>query len=168
VPSYGFIICLADGDFFENITHSYIIDLVNGDEYWAEKGKGAFLNGKRLKTSSEKTLKKSILEYDPNFNQRIYKRILPLLKNVKDVRRFGANALALCYIASGAHQIFVDLRNGLSIIHAAGLKIAEEAGAVITDEKGEPINPKLKKGATLSFVCSANKTLHKKALKSVK
>jgi len=168
VPSYGFIIAFAEGRHYQDITHSYIKDLSNGDEYWAIKGKGAFMNGRSIRTSKETELENSILEYDPNSNQQIYKRILPLLENVKDIRRFGANALALCYIANGAHQIFVDLENRLSIIHAAGLKIAEEAGAVVTDHKGRKINPPLKEGSYLSFVCSANKTLHKKVLKLVK
>lgn len=165
VPSYGMVISLADGDHYDDITHSYVKDLVTGEEYWALKGGGAFVNGRRTKTSREKELKNCILEYDPNNNQRIYDRILPLLKSVKDVRRFGANALALCYIASGAHHLFVDLDNGLSVIHSAGLKIAEEAGAVITDASGGKINPPLRPDASLSFVCSANPTLHKKALR---
>lgn len=165
VPSYGMIISLADGDYYGDITHSYIIDLTTGREYWAVRGGGAFINGRKTKTSREKDLAKCILEYDPNHNQGIYDRITPLLKSVKDVRRFGANALALCYIASGAHHLFVDLDNGLSVIHAAGLKIAEEAGAVVTDVKGNRINPPLRPDSTLSFVCSANKSIHKKALR---
>jgi len=168
VPSYGFIICLADGRRYQDITHSYIMDLATGVEYWAVKGKGAFMNGKRIKTSSETNLAKCILEYDPNNNQEIYKRIMPLLEGVKDVRRFGANALALCYIANGAHQIFVDLENRLSVIHSAGLKIAEETGAVVSNTRGKRINPPLSEDSYLSFVCTANKILHRKVLKLVK
>lgn len=168
VPFYGMIVGFAKGDKYDDITHSYAINLSTGDEYWAVKGGGAFANGKRMKTSSETDLMKCILEYDPNYNQKIYDRIMPLLKNVKDVRRFGANALSLCYIASGAHHLFIDLENGLSVIHAPGLKIAEEAGAIVTNPQGNPINPPLRVDATLSFVCSANKVVHKKALELVK
>lgn len=164
VPSYGMAVSLAGGNKYGDITHSYIIDLNTGVEYWALKGEGAFINGRKTKASRETELRKCILEYDPNQNPGIYDRILPLLKRVKDVRRFGANALALCYIASGAHHIFVDIDNGLSIIHAPGLKIAEEAGAVVTDMNGVEINPALMPDSTLSFVCSANRPLHKKAI----
>jgi myo-inositol-1(or 4)-monophosphatase len=164
VPSYGMAVSLAGGNKYTDITHSYIIDLAIGTEYWAVKGEGAFINGRKAKASGETDLSKCILEYDPNNNPGIYGRILPLLKNVKDVRRFGANALALCYIASGAHHLFLDIDNGLSIIHAPGLKIAEEAGAVVTDANGRAINPTLRPDSTLSFVCSANRPLHKKAL----
>ena len=152
VPSYGLIIAFADGSCYRDIRDSYIINLVTGDEYWAIRGRGAFMNGKGIRASPETNLKKCILEYDPNCNQKLYDRILPILKSVKDVRRFGANAVGLCYIASGAHHFFLDLDNGLSVIHAPGLAIAEEAGAIVTDAKGKPINPRLKADATLSFV----------------
>ncbi|MDD5111972.1 MAG: hypothetical protein PHG85_05460 [Candidatus Altiarchaeota archaeon] len=168
VPSYGLAIAYADGNRYEDIKHSYIKDLATGDEYWATRGKGAYLNGKRIHTSKETELSRCIIEYDPNYNQRIYKRILPLLTSVKDVRRFGANAVALCYIATSAHHIFVDLDNGLSVIHASGLAIAEEAGAVVTCASGKRMNVRLEADETLSFVCSANQILHKKALALIK
>jgi myo-inositol-1(or 4)-monophosphatase len=167
VPSYGLIIGLSESNSYSGMKDSYIINLTNGDEYWARKGKGAFMNCKRIRTSQETSLDKCILEYDPNQNQILYDRILPLLKSVKDIRRFGANAVGLCYIAAGAHHFFIDLDNGLSVIHAPGLAITEEAGAVVTDAKGSSINPQLKVDAELSFVCSANAALHKKALKLI-
>jgi len=163
VPSYGLAISAADGNNYENITHSYIIDLANGNEFWAIRDKGSFMNGERIHTSSETNLRKCIIEYDCNLLDQ-YDLILPVLRKFKDHRRFGANAVALCYIASGAHHCFIDLRDSLSIIHSPGMKIAEEAGAVITDGNGNPLTLTLREDTKLSFICSANKELHERVL----
>jgi len=163
VPSYGLAISSANGGNYSDITRSYIIDLANGDEFWAVKGEGSFMNGERIYTSPETNPEKCIVEYDCNLLDQ-YDIILPVLRRFKDHRRFGANAVALCYIASGAHHCFIDLREGLSIVHSPGLKIAEEAGAVVTDARGKPLTLTLRKDTKLSFICSANRELHEKVL----
>ena len=85
---------------------------------------------------------------------------------IKDTRRLGANALALCHLACTGIDAFIDLRGTLSIVHVAGLHIAEKAGAIITDERGAPILQKLglKSSGRLAFVASANRRLHSAVL----
>jgi len=163
VPFYGLAISAAGGRDYNDITHSYIIDLANGDEFWAVKGKGSFMNGDETHTSTETNLEKCIVEYDCNLLDQ-YDLILPTIRKFRDHRRFGANAVALCYIANGAHHCFIDIRDGLSIVHAAGMKIAEEAGAIITDDRGNPLSLTLSKDTKLRFVCSANEEIHKKVI----
>ena len=163
VPFYGFAISAAQGREYSDISHSYIIDLANGDEFWAVKGKGAFMNGDEIHTSAETDIQKCIVEYDCNLLDQ-YDLILPAIRKFKDHRRFGANAVALCHIASGAHHCFIDIREGLSIVHAAGMKIAQEAGAVITGPGGEPLALTLSKDTKLKFVCSANREIHEKVI----
>ncbi|MBU4406788.1 MAG: hypothetical protein KKB24_04290 [Candidatus Altiarchaeota archaeon] len=163
VPFYGLAISAAKGRDYNDITHSYIIDLANGDEFWAVRGKGSFMNGDEIHTSTTTNLEKCIVEYDCNLLDQ-YDLILPAIRKFKDHRRFGANAVALCHIANGAHHCFIDIRDGLSIVHAAGMKIAEEAGAVITDDRGNPLTLTLSKDTKLNFVCSANKDIHEKVL----
>ena len=163
VPFYGLAISAAKGSDYNDITHSYIIDLANGDEFWAVRGKGSFMNGDEIHTSTTTNLEKCIVEYDCNLLDQ-YDLILPAIRKFKDHRRFGANAVALCHIANGAHHCFIDIRDGLSIVHAAGMKIAEEAGAVITDDRGKPLSLTLSKDTKLNFVCSANKDIHEKVL----
>ena len=163
VPFYGLAISAAEGRDYKDITHSYIIDLANGDEFWAVKGQGAFMNGDEIRTSTITNLEKCIVEYDCNLLDQ-YDMLLPAIRKFKDHRRFGANAVALCYIANGAHHCFIDIRDGLSIVHAAGMKIAEEAGAVITDDRGNPLTLTLAKDTKLRFVCSANKEIHEEVI----
>lgn len=169
VPFYGLALCAANGRKYRSITDSYIINFASKDEYWASDRRGAFRNSARIKSSRETDLENCILEYDPNENPSIYRKIRPLLGKVKDVRRFGANALGLCFIASGAHHIFIDLGARLSVVHAAGLHIVEEAGGVVTyDTTGKKFDVELKSESMLSFICAGNRTLHRKVLTALK
>jgi len=162
IPVYCLAISVSENRMYSGITQSYVIDLANGDEFWAIKGKGAFRNGKKIYSSEETELGRCVIEYDCNL--RDIEKLSPLMKVVRDTRRLGANILGLCYIASGAHHAFIDLRNSLSVIHVTGLRIAEEAGAIATDIAGNTLNPELRLRNVLSFVCSANKSIHKKIL----
>ena len=48
IPFYCTSIAVADGNTVGDIELAYVVNLINGDEFWAEKGKGAFLNGERI------------------------------------------------------------------------------------------------------------------------
>lgn len=163
VPCYALAISAATGNYYSDITHSYVINLATGDEFWSISGKKVWMNSKKIHTSKESNLRKCVIEYDNNMTD-MYDILLPLLRKVKDIRRFGANALGLCYVANGSHQAFIDLRRSLSIVHAPALKIAEEAGAIVTDARDIPVNPALKKESKLSFICSGNRRLHDQIL----
>ncbi len=99
--------------------------------FTAEKGKGAFLNGEPIKVSS-RDMRHSLLcsgmsIYDkslagPCFN--IIRRIYPISD---DMRRLGAAALELCYLAAGRAELYFEIRV-CPWDAAAALLIIEEAG----------------------------------------
>ena len=49
VPNYGLVICVAEGEYYDDVTHSYIRHFVSGQEYWSIKGEGAFMDGEPIK-----------------------------------------------------------------------------------------------------------------------
>jgi myo-inositol-1(or 4)-monophosphatase len=109
----------------------------------AERGKGAFLNEKRISTSAVTDLIKTLMvtgfPYDRHSDD--YFRALRLFGHItsitQGVRRFGSAALDLCYMACGRMDAYFELS-----IHpwdiAAGALIAEEAGATLSNIHGEP------------------------------
>ncbi len=109
--------------------------------FYAEKDKGSFLNGKQIHVSSA-TLKESFVgfgtaPYYPELSQKTIKALPNIIKDCEDIRRTGAAALDLSYIACGRHDIFFEL----SIFpwdYAASCIIITEAGGIITDDKGNP------------------------------
>ncbi len=107
--------------------------------YWAERGKGAFLNGSPIRCG-DRDLTHSLLMfgsalYYPELQKRtlrIFEKAFPV---VQDIRRFGSAALDLCYVASGKGGVFFEARL-CPWDYAAGSLIAEEAGAVVSSMEG--------------------------------
>lgn len=117
-----------------------IYEPVKDELFSAEKGSGAFLNGKRIKHSGQKNLDRALVTVGipPSAYERRGK-IMDALKNlilkVNSIRIFGAAALQLAEIAAG--RIDGDIGFALSPWDvAAGWILVEEAGGLITDERG--------------------------------
>jgi myo-inositol-1(or 4)-monophosphatase len=110
------------------------------DELWtAVRGRGAWLNGRRLQCSTETQLSQALV--GTGFGYATERRaqqslLLPvLLPVVRDIRRLGAGALDLCAVAAGRLDAYYE--QGLSPwdLSAGGL-IATEAGALVTGLDG--------------------------------
>ena len=78
--------------------------------YWAEKGKGAFLNGKPLKIR-DGGLKDGVVcfgtaPYNPEYWDRTFKAVREVLPRTLDLRRQGSAALDISYVAPGGTSSF--------------------------------------------------------------
>ncbi len=108
----------------------------------AENGEGAFLNGRRLAVSRAAKLSQSLLAtgfpYDLRENRNnnfAYYRAMAM--NAQAVRRAGAAALDLAYVAAGRFDGFWELRL-MPWDTAAGWLLVTEAGGIVTDLRGDP------------------------------
>lgn len=112
-----------------------IYDPVLDEVFYASRGKGAFLNGKRIQVSNETKLSNSLLVTGFPYNLRDPKTDnLPLFSKLlyaaQAIRRDGSAALNLAYVACGRFDGFWEL--GLKAWDvAAGIVIVEEAGGKI-------------------------------------
>ncbi len=119
-----------------------VYDPLREEMFSAERGKGAFLNGKTIHASNATELQKSLLvtgfPYDTwNTDKDNFKNFEKLAKMTQGVRRLGSAALDGCYVAAGRFDGFWELTLKPWDIAAAGL-IAEEAGARVTAINGKP------------------------------
>ena len=137
------IFCVAIACAWEGQTRLAVVyDPMRDELFAAERGRGAWLNGRPLKVSSASELQKSLLvtgfPYNtwtakPN-NLEYFGRFAI---RTQGVRRLGSAALDACYVAAGRFDGFWELSLHAWDVAAAGL-IAEEAGALVTDIKGLP------------------------------
>jgi len=117
-----------------------VYDPLRDEMFLAERGKGAFLNGKPIHVSETTELQKSLLvtgfPYD-TWDTKLdnFKYFERLAKKTQGVRRLGSAALDGCYVASGRFDGFWEFALRPWDIAAAGL-IAEEAGARVTKIDG--------------------------------
>ncbi|MBI3805284.1 MAG: inositol monophosphatase [Nitrospirae bacterium] len=121
-----------------------VFDPSRNELFFAERGKGAFLNDRPIHVSSAAALGKSLLvtgfaydvRTDPvnNFNH-----FINFSMKAQGVRRTGSAALDLCYVASGRLDGFWELK-----LHpwdtAAGSLILAEAGGKLSDFSGKPFS----------------------------
>lgn len=167
IPFFSTSIALADGSFLDSVKLGYIINLINAQEFWTIKGKGAFMDGVKIKTKTDKKALIMAFESSNPYNDLL--KILPLIKTAHRVRCFGSTALALTYLSKGALTIFIAPSPLRIFDFSAGVLIAKEAGAVISDIDGKSIDVlpvEFKTKTTL--IVSASEEIHKKALKLIK
>lgn len=156
-PTYEWIIDPIDGT--TNFAHSYpffctsigfakkgvvqfglIYNPVTDELFTAKKGKGAKLNGKKISVSKSKTLKESLLTTGfPHDKKSSKHKNFALFRNLTlnshGVRRDGAAALDLCYVAAGRVEGFWEQKlNAWDV--AAGTLILTEAGGKVTKYDG--------------------------------
>lgn len=108
--------------------------------FFAEKGKGAFLNGVPITISKTKTLSESLLAtgfpYDRKARLDEYLKVLKaFLLRIQGIRRMGSAALDLCHVACGRFDGYWESSLCPWDI-AAGALILQEAGGLISDYSG--------------------------------
>jgi myo-inositol-1(or 4)-monophosphatase len=164
VPFYCTAIAVAEGDDVASVTKGYVINLVTGDEFWAEKGKGAFFNGRRMSCQKDDVF--YFVAYEAQMPGRDLPHLMPLLAGARKARCFGALALDLCYVAYGAFSVFAAIVPSRSFDYAAGYLMVKESGGVVTDITGKGIEH-VKTGLQdrTSLLTAGNQKLHEAALK---
>lgn len=170
IPFYCTSLAIVKGRDLRAVEASAVRNLVTGELYYAERGKGATKDGLRVSTSSTHDLASAVVGVDLSRTSReVIAKVSPLLTNVKRQVHCGANALELCLVAEGRIDASVDVRGRMRIVDmAGGYLIAREAGAVLTDEEGKDLNPPLNLSARFSFIASANRSVHETILRRLK
>jgi myo-inositol-1(or 4)-monophosphatase len=105
----------------------------------ATKGGGAFLNNKVIKCNNPIKLNMALIatgfSYDLELRKEQGSRIQRLIPQIRDIRRNGAAAVDLCYVAMGAVDAYFESSLKEWDFAAGGL-IATEAGAIISGRSG--------------------------------
>jgi len=122
------------------ITQGIVYQPLTDESFWAERGRGAWLNENRLRVSARRNLIDSVIGTGiPHCGRgeteawgKIYSAVAP---NVSGIRRFGSAALDLAWVAAGRMDGFWE--DHLDIWDtAAGVLLVKEAGGFVTDYRG--------------------------------
>ena len=138
LPVYAVSIALA---FRGRVEQAVVYDPARNDLFVASKGRGAFLNDRRLRVSKRVRMSDALIGTGFPFRKGDnFKRYLKMFEEVMQhcagVRRPGAAALDLCYVAAGWYDGFFE--TGLQPWDvAAGSLIVTEAGGLVGNFTGE-------------------------------
>lgn len=139
IPHYAIsIACLKNG----KPEHAVIVDPVRREEFVASRGRGAQLNGRRIRVSGRTELHNSLLGTGIPFLGHQQEKLpayaesmAALAAQCMGIRRAGAAALDLAYVAAGRLDGFWEI--GLKPWDlAAGVLLVKEAGGLVSDIQG--------------------------------
>ena len=147
------------------ITHGYVYQPMTDESFWAEKGRGAWLQDQRLRVSARRNLDDALIATGIPFLghgdfaqwSRIFGAVAP---EVAGIRRFGSAALDLAWVAAGRYDGFWESNLKLWDV-AAGILLVKEAGGFVTDFRGQD------RAVERSEFLAANDVLHSKLHKLV-
>jgi myo-inositol-1(or 4)-monophosphatase len=163
LPHFAITLALErDGVVVAGVTYNP----VSNELFWAEKGKGAFLNDKRLRVAARTKLVESVLATGVPFagkpgHGQFLKEIHQLSQRVAGIRRFGSAALDMAFVAAGRFDGYWE-RDLKPWDLAAGALIVLEAGGAVASADGAPFS--LDDGS----VCTANLELQPLILERIK
>ncbi|MGF1607597.1 MAG: inositol monophosphatase family protein [Rhodothalassiaceae bacterium] len=137
LPHFAISIAAEErGQLIAGIIYNPILD----ELFWADRGRGAYLNDQRLRVSARSSLDDALLATGIPFKGRPdHARWLAeaeaFMPTVAGIRRYGSAALDLAYVAAGRYDGFwEDGLNPWDI--AAGILLVREAGGFVTDPLG--------------------------------
>jgi len=163
IPHFAISIALQRED---TIVAGLIYNPANDDLFTAERGKGAFLNDQRLRVAGRKRLLDSIvacgLPHHGRGDLALASRELAVVQEkVAGLRRFGAAALDLAWVAAGRYDVYWE-RDLAPWDIAAGLILVREAGGYATDLNGGE-SPHI-----TGSIIAGNEDLHRELLRLLK
>jgi myo-inositol-1(or 4)-monophosphatase len=136
--AWGVSIALEDE---EGLAVGVVFNPVSGECFEAERGKGATVNGEPIHVTGCRSLERAMVatgfSYESERRAEQAEILVRLLPRIRDLRRAGAAALDLAYVAAGRADAFYE-RGLKRWDEAAGLLLVHEAGGVTADLDGEP------------------------------
>lgn len=117
-----------------------IYDPLRDELFTTERGKGAYLNNKRIRVAPNRQLKHALLATgfpfkNPEFIDAYFEKCKAILKQCKDIRRGGCASLDLAYVACGRFDGYWEYSLKPWDI-AAGMLMVREAGGLVSDCSG--------------------------------
>ena len=130
IPFFSFSLAVADGATMGDVVFGYVYDFGSGEEWTAERGAGAFLDGACLGAQrSQETLE--ILSFEGTTTPIIAEQIGATVGLATRLRVMGSLALSLCHLAAGRVDGVVSLKAARSVDIAAAQLLVRECGLAI-------------------------------------
>jgi myo-inositol-1(or 4)-monophosphatase len=136
LPHHALSVAVADGEMMADVAFAYVFDFGPGEEWWARRGEGAWLNGEQLDPDlGERRGHDGRLEVlgiesaDPRW---IEASLEGLVASAYRLRALGTIASALCQVAAARLDGLVSLRNCRGVDAAAGQLIVREGGGAVS------------------------------------
>jgi myo-inositol-1(or 4)-monophosphatase len=137
IPFFSVSIAVADGDTMDDVFFGYVYDFGSGEEWVAERGKGARLNGADLGPILPKE-EIEILSFEATLTSSVAEKAASVVGLAYRLRIMGSLALSLCHLAAGRVDAVCSLKGARSVDIAAAQLVVRERGLAIDLPEAPP------------------------------
>jgi myo-inositol-1(or 4)-monophosphatase len=130
LPFFSISVAVAEGGTMEDVVFGYVYDFGSGEEWVAERGGGARLNGAPLSGDPPKD-RIELLALEATRTDLVAQHAPQLVGLVHRLRIFGSLALSLCHLADGRVDAVCSLKGARSVDIAAAQLLVRERGYAI-------------------------------------
>ncbi|HET9938042.1 MAG TPA: inositol monophosphatase family protein [Gaiella sp.] len=130
IPFFSFSLAVAEGGTMGDVAFGYVYDFGSGEEWTAERGGGAYLDGVALGAQRPKDTIE-ILSFEGTTTPAIADRVAHAVGIAGRLRVMGSLALSLCHLAAGRVDGVVSLKAARSVDIAAAQLLVRECGLAI-------------------------------------
>ncbi|HTX33210.1 MAG TPA: inositol monophosphatase family protein [Solirubrobacteraceae bacterium] len=136
IPHHALSIAVAGGDTMADVEFGFVYDFGPAEEWWAERGKGAWLNGHRIDPHVPERRghdgRLEVLGIESADPRWVAASIEGLVASAYRLRALGTIAATLCQVAAARFDGMVSLRRSRGVDAAAGQLIVRESGGVVS------------------------------------
>ena len=164
VPLFGLMLAVVDGPTVGDASAGLVLNLSTGDEWRAERGRGASRAGQPvvpLRAQDPTRLELLGLESTP----RALTVARPLVERASKIRILGSMAISIALTSAGAFDVFCAPIPVRVFDMTASLLLLEETGGVASDLEGRPLAPlRCDLDSRSTLLCAPTRELHQMAL----
>ncbi|HXH96214.1 MAG TPA: inositol monophosphatase family protein [Gaiellaceae bacterium] len=136
IPFFSLSIAIADGETLDDVHFGYVYDFGSGEEWTAQRGEGARLDGSPLGAVRPKE-RIEILSFEATLSSLIARDAPKVADLAFRLRIMGSLALSLCHLAAGRVDGVCSLKSARSVDIAAAQLLCREVGLAIELFDGE-------------------------------
>jgi len=137
IPFFSVSIAVAEGETMDDVVFGYVYDFGSGEEWVAEQGKGALLNGADLGPIHPKE-EIEILSFEATLTSSVAEKAAAMVGLAYRLRIMGSLALSLCHLAAGRVDAVCSLKGARSVDIAAAQLLVRERGFAIELPEAPP------------------------------
>jgi len=112
IPFFCCSLAFATDNKLSSITDAVVTNLSNGEQYWASKGKGAFLNETKIHVQNKETVHKIVGVNTSGASPELLEKLQTIFERHSPTRHFGANALEMAFLARGSIDVSYQVSSG--------------------------------------------------------
>jgi myo-inositol-1(or 4)-monophosphatase len=126
---FALSIAVAEGRTMDDVHFGYVFDFGSREEWWAVRGRGAFLNGEPLRELPKESIE--ILAFEATQTSYVAEQAASMVGVAHRLRIMGSLALSLCHLAAGRLDGVCSLKPARSVDIAAAQLLVRERGLAI-------------------------------------